>query len=226
MTGEAEASPSLLSTPVESAPPPRRREPLGHPGPSWVGDGALGAPTLPTAEAVTASLRTSDAPGRMGEIGRTLAPLHIRVAAFVVDEVLLSIFLGIVASFAGIDVQISPDVDFAAALVETQRQMQEIMPLIYAAQVLFRWPWNAIGWSPGKRLLGLRVVDAQGAPPGLVRGLVRSLFTLAGELPLFAGYLWALFDRQRRTWHDHLATTWVVRASREEPNGSPEDSHH
>lgn len=224
MTSDAEASAVVPSTPAEQV-PPRRRDPLGHPGLTWDGDGALGRPTSSPTEALAPPpTKISDAPGRMGEIGRTLAPLHVRAAAFVLDEVLLSLFLGIVAAFAGVDVQVSPDADFATALVETQRQMQEIMPLIYAAQVLFRWPWNAIGWSPGKRLLGLRVVDAQGAPPGIVRGFVRSLFTLAGEIPLFAGYLWALFDRQRRTWHDHLATTWVVRASRDDSDGTREDS--
>ena len=81
-----------------------------------------------------------------------------------------------------------------------------------SSDLLFRWPWNAIGWSPGKRLLGLRVVDAEGHAPGLLRGFVRSLFALASDLPLFIGYVWALFDGERRAWHDHLARTWVVRA--------------
>ena len=124
----------------------------------------------------------------------------------------MSVAVGFGTAIAGVEVIVSPTADFAAALTETQRQMQPFLPLIYATQVLFRWPWNAIGWSPGKRLLGLRVVDAEGNAPGLVRGFVRSLFALASDLPLFIGYVWAFFDGQRRAWHDHLARTWVVRA--------------
>lgn len=209
MTGDAGVSPT------GATPAPRRREPLGRPGLTWAGDGALGAPP-PAVRGEWRELSDTDVTGASTVAGgRTLAPMPARVAAFVVDELLLSLVVGFVTAIAGVEVVVAPDADFATTLAETQRQMQPMLPLIYATQVLFRWPWNAIGWSPGKRLLGLRVVDAEGNAPGLVRGFVRSLFALASDLPLFMGYVWALFDRERRGWHDHLARTWVVRAKRD-----------
>lgn len=33
---------------------------------------------------------------------------------------------------------------------------------------------------------------------------------LSGNL-IHLGYLWAIWDREKRTWHDHLAGTWVVK---------------
>lgn len=209
MTSEAGTSP----TGATSA--PRRREPLGQPGLTWDGDGALAR----AADRERLDRLITDAPTEVAVApagGRTLAPLPARVAAFVVDEFLLSMVVGLVTAAIGVEVTLAPDVDFATALAETQRQMQSWLPLIYATQVLFRWPWNAIGWSPGKRLLGLRVVNAEGQPPGLVRGFVRALFALGSDLPLFMGYVWAFFDRERRGWHDHIARTWVVRAERDE----------
>jgi uncharacterized RDD family membrane protein YckC len=206
MTSEAGASPGG-AMPVPPA--PRRREPLGHPGPTWAGDGALGAPPA-AVRGEWHELTDADASAVAG--GRTLGALPARVAAFVIDELLMSFVVGVVTAIAGVEVVVAPGADFTTALAETQRQMQPFLPLIYATQVLFRWPWNAIGWSPGKRLLGLRVVNAQGDAPGLLRGFVRSLFALASDLPLFIGYVWALFDGERRAWHDHLARTWVVRA--------------
>ena len=208
MTSEAGTAPGG-ATPAPVA--PRRREPLGHPGPTWAGDGALGGPPA----AVRGAWRAVEADATTGDAtvagGRTLAPLPARAVAFVIDELLMSFVVGLVTAFAGVEVVVAPDADFATAIAETQRQMQPLLPLIYATQVLFRWPWNAIGWSPGKRLLRMRVVDAAGNAPGLLRGFVRSLFGLASELPVFLGYAWAFFDRERRTWHDHLARTWVVR---------------
>ncbi|MEI8190054.1 MAG: RDD family protein, partial [candidate division NC10 bacterium] len=63
-----------------------------------------------------------------------------------------------------------------------------------------------------KRVMGLRVVRPDGSPPGLLRSMVRALGTLAG-MPLFnLGFIWALFQRESRTWHDLLAATLVVEA--------------
>jgi uncharacterized RDD family membrane protein YckC len=78
---------------------------------------------------------------------------------------------------------------------------------------VYRWVWNAIGWSPGKRLLGLRTIDRHGRPPGMQRGLQRALFAIVSDVPLWLGYAFAAWDPERRTWHDRFASTWVVRAS-------------
>ena len=69
---------------------------------------------------------------------------------------------------------------------------------------------NGWGGTPGKRLLGLRVVNNDGDEPGLAAGLVRYLVTLISALALFLGYLWMLWDGQRQTWHDKAAGTFVV----------------
>jgi uncharacterized RDD family membrane protein YckC len=62
-------------------------------------------------------------------------------------------------------------------------------------------------------VVGLRTIDAHGAPPGWQRGLRRAAFALLSDLPLWLGYGVAMWDRERRTWHDRLASTWVVRAN-------------
>jgi uncharacterized RDD family membrane protein YckC len=72
--------------------------------------------------------------------------------------------------------------------------------------------WNSLGTSPGKWLLGTKLVTARGRAPGLKWGTVRALVAiLASGTALQLGYLWALGDREHRTWHDHAARTWVVR---------------
>ena len=81
----------------------------------------------------------------------------------------------------------------------------------WGAQVLFYWLWNAIGWSPGKRVLGLRIVTAEGTPPGVMRGFARTIGMLLSFLALGLGHLWAFRDGRRQGWHDKLAGTYVVR---------------
>jgi len=66
------------------------------------------------------------------------------------------------------------------------------------------------GATPGKRLLGLRVVARDGRPPSWGRSLARALLALASAAFLGLGFLLALFTRSGRALHDLLAGTWVV----------------
>ncbi len=70
--------------------------------------------------------------------------------------------------------------------------------------------WSSTGQTLGMRLLGVRMVDASGAPPGAFRSLVR-LFALAiAIIPCFLGLLPMLFDDRRRGLQDFVARTVVV----------------
>jgi uncharacterized RDD family membrane protein YckC len=66
------------------------------------------------------------------------------------------------------------------------------------------------GDTAGKRLLGLRVVDERVRPVRFGRSLGRVLAETLSFLMLGFGYLFALPDPQRRTFHDHLCGTRVV----------------
>lgn len=80
--------------------------------------------------------------------------------------------------------------------------------------VLFGWICLARfgGATPGKRLVGLKVVKEDGSPVDGQAALARAASSLVSWYALTAGYLWALKDPQGRTWHDLIAGTRVVRA--------------
>ena len=69
------------------------------------------------------------------------------------------------------------------------------------------------GGTPGKRLLGMRVVDRFGETPGTLRALLRNGFKMLLLAPMGLGGWWAAFDGNRRALHDRLTGSWVVRAS-------------
>jgi uncharacterized RDD family membrane protein YckC len=69
--------------------------------------------------------------------------------------------------------------------------------------------WTLAGQTPGKRLMGLLVVRANGERLKLGRALLRWLgYWLSGIL--FLGFLWVLVDSKRQAFHDKLARTIVV----------------
>lgn len=66
------------------------------------------------------------------------------------------------------------------------------------------------GQTIGKLLLGLRVVGIDGEELSWGRSFLRAVGQFGSLLPLAAGFLWALVDRDRRAWHDYLAGSRVV----------------
>lgn len=70
--------------------------------------------------------------------------------------------------------------------------------------------WSFSGQTVGKWVMGLRVVGADGQPPPLGRAMIRFAGYLLSAAPLYLGFVWVLFDDDRRAWHDRLARTWVI----------------
>ncbi|MCA0392996.1 MAG: RDD family protein [Proteobacteria bacterium] len=67
--------------------------------------------------------------------------------------------------------------------------------------------------TPGKRLLGLRVVDVDGRGIGLLRAVQRHLAGTLSWLTLNIGHLLAALPPQRLALHDRIAGTRVVQVA-------------
>jgi uncharacterized RDD family membrane protein YckC len=69
------------------------------------------------------------------------------------------------------------------------------------------------GQTVGKRMLGIRVMDFEtGAPLGFGRAALRQFARGLSACALALGYLWMLWDPERRTWHDKLTDSVAVPA--------------
>jgi uncharacterized RDD family membrane protein YckC len=66
------------------------------------------------------------------------------------------------------------------------------------------------GQTPGMRLVHIRLISFRGTPPGPGRGLLRLVALAVSLAPAGLGWVWALFDREHRALHDHLAGTYVI----------------
>jgi uncharacterized RDD family membrane protein YckC len=67
------------------------------------------------------------------------------------------------------------------------------------------------GQTVGKMALGIRVIDfSTGGPIGYPRGVLRYVGRIVSSIPFYLGYFWMLWDKEKQTWHDKIATTVVV----------------
>ena len=64
--------------------------------------------------------------------------------------------------------------------------------------------------TPGKRILRLAVVSGDGSPIERKTAFYRAAFSLISGYAAGLGFLWGVFERDRRTWHDLVAGTRVV----------------
>ena len=74
----------------------------------------------------------------------------------------------------------------------------------------FTYFHGTTGQTPGKRLMGLRVVRDSGEPIGLGLAFLRWAGYFISFMPMCMGFLWAGVDRRKQAWHDKIAGTVVI----------------
>ncbi len=150
--------------------------------------------------------------------GLRYAGFRIRLLATLIDSFLLTaILLPLLLWVYGLDylraaVPVSPDM--TGLLVDSFRPkgvadilLSYVAPFL--AVVVFGKYRSA---TPGKMMLGLRIVDAATAGPlTFTQCVVRTLAYAVSILPLGVGFLWIALDPRKQGFHDKLAGTLVVR---------------
>jgi uncharacterized RDD family membrane protein YckC len=115
-----------------------------------------------------------------------------RFGAYLIDVILLGIFQAIV--WAVTNENVASAVSLAAGLA-----------------YFTYFEGSDAGQTLGKRALGIRVYDFRaGGPIGYGRALLRYIGRIVSTIPCLLGYFWMLWDGEKQTWHDKIATTVVV----------------
>ena len=151
--------------------------------------------------------------------GPAQAGLGVRAAAFGLDW----LFAGAAALLLCVLLLVPGALTGASS--EDEWRLTDAFPLLalFLTPMCYLWISNSLGRSPGKRLLRLAVVknlprenralsakEVKAMRPGWRQGFLRTVVSLVGLSLLGLGYLWALGDREGRTWHDRAARTLVV----------------
>jgi uncharacterized RDD family membrane protein YckC len=99
---------------------------------------------------------------------------------------------------------------------------------LLAISALFFAAFWSRGETLGMRAWKLRIVGADGRPPGWGRSLLRFGAAILSWAALGLGFLWVLVDPERQAWHDRLSGTRLLRLPdpRKAEKGSAEDHDH
>ena len=136
-----------------------------------------------------------------------------RAAAFIIDGVLYYgsfgfLFLVVMYLIAFMPEQLIRFLQLDNAKVGSffQWGYWTVIPFLVFALPLRVWG----GQTVGKKILGIKVVDNLGSALSWGQCVVRPILYLLSMVGLL-GFLWSLWDREKRCWHDFMAHTHVVR---------------
>lgn len=197
----AAVAPTSTPTPTPVVPPAPPAMPMASPGFGAMGVVAsepapIGAAALPSvapvepppfaAAAIPPVVPTPLAPPVISAAVNERAGFFIRLAALVLDLVLLGILMGLVFHGRG-----------------------EIFPLIVAAYAAVMWKFR--GTTIGGIVCSLKVVRIDGREIDWATAIVRSLSCFLSFVVVGLGFLWVAIDEDKQSWHDKIAGTTVVR---------------
>jgi uncharacterized RDD family membrane protein YckC len=75
--------------------------------------------------------------------------------------------------------------------------------------------WTAQGQTPGKMVMGLRVVSSQtGELVDVGTGILRYVGYFVSSIAFGLGFLWIIWDDKKEGWHDKIAKTRVIKVTR------------
>ena len=82
--------------------------------------------------------------------------------------------------------------------------------LLSACLLFFGWFWVHGGQTLGMRAWRLKLVQPDGSGLNWRLATIRFFTAILSWLVLGAGFLWVLFDKDKRAWHDHLSHTVLI----------------
>ncbi|MEQ8718909.1 MAG: RDD family protein [Acidimicrobiales bacterium] len=210
--------PGVAPPPPEPQPP----TPPAVPPPTVDGPGGYQAPPPQYPGGWDARVPPPPGPGS-GPAHMDFAGFGARLGAWILDTLIVGIPVGVIS----VVVTLNLPTEITACTVNGRPGLCEGPTTASALLILFLnlglgalslfwyYPYfdGVTGATPGKRMIGLRVVDDRtGESIGYGRGLGRSLFKIISGLVLLLGYLWAIWDREKRAWHDMVVSSRVVRS--------------
>jgi uncharacterized RDD family membrane protein YckC len=161
----------------------------------------LGGPAQPPPPAFAAA----------GPPREALAGFWPRLVAAFLDWILIGILAAAIGELFGVEAPTPPSADCG---VNVQFQPGP-GPFILVELVYFTYfHATSAGQSIGNKIMGIRVLDADtGRSLPYARAFARALMSSLSALPCFLGFFWMLWEPRKRTWHDIVADSLVVRAS-------------
>lgn len=129
------------------------------------------------------------------------AGFWIRVLASMIDSTIITLVVFPIGFFAGY-MGLAESTAFAF--------LQLVLQVLGIAFYIVCWVKFA--GTPGKRLLKLKVLDADtGDNLSTGKAILRYIMYIVSTLALLLGLIWVAFDKKKQGWHDKVANSVVVK---------------
>ncbi|MEN1761367.1 RDD family protein [Anoxynatronum sibiricum] len=128
------------------------------------------------------------------------AGFFIRLVAYLVDLAVINAVLGIISGIVAVDVKALPLLAVSFVTIGLAGALYFTLMTCFFGQTL------------GKMIAGIRVIQSNGTPPGLLTAFFRETVgrTLSQLLGVHMGYWWCAFHPKKQGWHDLISDTYVV----------------
>jgi uncharacterized RDD family membrane protein YckC len=104
-------------------------------------------------------------------------------------------------------------VQFVLSLI-IGRSLSQLLGLVLAVAYFAYFEGQPAGQTLGKRVMGIRTIDFNtGGSIDTSRAAIRGVVRVVSGLACGLGFIWALFNKEKQTWHDMAAQTVVVPVS-------------
>jgi uncharacterized RDD family membrane protein YckC len=143
------------------------------------------------------------------------AGFWLRAIAYLFDTILISLGLGLVASFYPSTFIKFPEA--VAAAPPSLTSLPQLTPVAFAITIAVTWFYYTVfessNWqaTPGKRLLRIYVTDLGGRRLTFARAAARNIAKLISSLTFLVGYMVAGFTEKKQALHDILTSCLVLR---------------
>jgi len=126
------------------------------------------------------------------EVAMNYAGFWRRLVAVIIDGVILGAITGVLMAIFGAQ--------------QAASWLGSIIGIIY---VIGFWTWR--GQTPGKMVMGIKIIKTDGSPIGIGRAILRYVGYLVSAIIICIGYLMIAWDSKKQGLHDKIAGTYVVK---------------
>ena len=144
------------------------------------------------------------------------AGFGLRLGAYLIDIIPL-----VIISFITLYIYVGPEL-FSDKNMRVAMEINTIgdIPLRVGVRYLSFFMWivycvimeaSSSGGTYGKRLMGIKVTDENGNPLTIGKSILRNVTKIISYIIVGLGFLWVLFNKKRRGWHDIISRTYVIK---------------
>jgi len=138
-----------------------------------------------------------------GGTGRVeYAGFGVRLVAYLIDGLILSVILGVLSFATG--------TEYGPGIVRVIYSPGSLLGLIISVAYFVYFETSRHQGTIGKIAMGLKVTDTNYRPLTPATSLLRYFGKIISAIIFMIGYIMVIFDDKRRALHDRLAGTYVI----------------